>query len=183
MAKTIRFNLSLLAIAMLALSGAQAANLAKADYTAGKTRIGAEFKADKATCAPLAGNAKDICVAEAKAKDQVALAELEFSYTGKASDGTKVRVTRAKTAYAVAKEKCDDQAGNAKAVCNKEAKAIEVKALADAKLDKQIGAAKTDATQDVRDADYKVAVQKCDALAGDAKSGCIVNAKAKFGKS
>jgi hypothetical protein len=183
MTRTIRFNLSLLAVAMLALPVAHAANLAKADYTASKTRIGAEFKADKAACAALTGNAKDICVEEAKAKDQVALAELEFSYTGKAADGTKVRTTKAKSAYAVAKEKCDDQAGNAKAVCVKEAKAVEVKALADAKLVKQVGAARSDAAADVRDADYKVAVQKCDALAGDAKAGCLADAKAKFGKT
>ena len=64
-----------------------------------------------------------------------------------------------------------------------EAKAVETRALADAKLGKQIGEAKKDATEDKRDADYKVAAEKCDALAGDAKSSCIAAAKAKFGKS
>ena len=34
-----------------------------------------------------------------------------------------------------------------------------------------------------RDADYKVAAEKCDALAGDAKAGCIANAKARFGQT
>jgi len=185
MTKTKHIKLSLLAAAaaMLTLSAAQAANIARTDYAAGKTRIGAEFKADKAACASLADNAKDICVQEAKAKDQVALAELEFSYTGKAADATKLRMTRAKSAYAVAKEKCDDLAGNAKVVCVKEAKAVEVKALADAKVVKEVGAARTDAAADVRDAEYNVAVQKCDALAGDAKATCVVNAKAKFGKT
>jgi hypothetical protein len=38
----------------------------------------------------------------------------------------------------VAKEKCDDQAGNARDVCRKEAKAVETKALADAKMGKQM---------------------------------------------
>lgn len=41
---------------------------------------------------------------------------------------------------------------------------------------KEAGAAK-------RDADYKVAIEKCDALAGDAKDACASNAMARFGKS
>ena len=68
-------------------------------------------------------------------------------------------------------------------MCVKEAKAVEVKALADAKMGKQIGEAKKDAAQDKRDADYKVAAEKCESLAGDAKTSCMAAAKAKFGKS
>ncbi|MHB8948582.1 MAG: hypothetical protein ACYC4S_05905 [Rhodoferax sp.] len=128
-------------------------------------------------------NGKDVCIEEAKAKEKVTLAELEYSYTGKAADMTKVLQAKAKSAYAVAKEKCDDLAGNPKDVCIKEAKAVEVKALADAKLGKQIGEAKTEATDDKIDANYKVAIEKCDALAGDAKTSCVAAAKAKFGKN
>lgn len=103
--------------------------------------------------------------------------------TGKAADRTKVLVTRAESAYAVAKERCDDQAGNAKDVCVMEAKAIQVKALADAKMGKEIGEAKKDAATDKRDADYKVAVEKCDAMAGDSKSSCVAAARTKFGQN
>jgi len=39
-----------------------------------------------------------------------------------------------------------------------------------------------DANQDKRDADYKVAAEKCDTMSGDAKSSCIANAKAHYGK-
>ena len=174
---------SLIVATMLVLPMAHAATMTKADYTATKTRIGADYKSDKAACASLAGNAKDICVEEAKAKEKVARAELEYGYTGKAGDRNKVAVAKAESAYAVAKEKCDDKAGNAKDVCVKEAKAVEIKALADAKLGKEIGAAKKDAAADKRDADYNVAVEKCDALAGDAKASCIAAAKTKFGKT
>lgn len=177
------FKASLIVGAMLVLPIAQAATMTKADYKADKTRISADYKADKAACAALAGNAKDICVEEAKAKEKVARAELEYSYSGKAADQTKVLVVKAKSAYAVAKEKCDDQAGNAKDVCVKEAKAVEVKALADAKMGKKIGEAKKEASDDKMDANYKVAVEKCDALAGDAKTSCVAAAKAKFGKN
>jgi hypothetical protein len=183
MNKIFSLKASLIVATMLVLPMAHAATMTKADYTATKTRIGADYKSDKVACASLAGNAKDICVEEAKAKEKVARAELEYGYTGKAGDRNKVAVAKAESAYAVAKEKCDDKAGNAKDVCVKEAKAVEIKALADAKLGKEIGEAKKDAAADKRDADYNVAVEKCDALAGDAKASCIAAAKTKFGKT
>jgi hypothetical protein len=170
-----------LVVSVLAIPSAFATSMTKADYEAGKTRISADLKADKTACASRAGNAKDICIEEAKAKEKVALAELEYGYTGKVGDRTKVSVAKADSTYAVAKERCDDQAGNAKDVCVKEAKAVQVKALADAKMGKEIGEARKDAANDKRDADYKVAIEKCDGLAGEAKSSCIASAKTTYG--
>jgi len=43
--------------------------------------------------------------------------------------------------------------------------------------------ARKQAAEDKRNADYKVAIEKCDALAGAAKDACISRAKAQFGKS
>lgn len=182
MNKTLPLKASLIATAFLALPLAQAANLSKAEYEAGKTRVGMEFKIDKEACASRASNAKDICMEEAKAKERVGLAQLEYSYSGTPADQTKVLVVKAETAYAVAKEKCDDKAGNVKDVCVKEAKAAETKALADARMGKQIGEAAKDAGDDKRNADYSVASEKCEAMAGDAKTECTAAAKARFGK-
>lgn len=173
---------SLIVGALLAVSAVHAQAMPKADYKAAKTRISVEYEADKKACADLKANAKDICVEEAKAKEKVAMAELEFNDSGKPADGTKLAKTKVTSAYSVAKEKCDDQAGNAKDVCVKEAKAVEVKGLADIKMGKEIGEAKKDAVQEKREADYKVAAEKCDAMAGDAKSNCIKAAKSQFGK-
>ena len=50
-------------------------------------------------------------------------------------------------------------------------------------MNKQIGEAKKDDMQAKTDADYKVALEKCDAMSGDAKAGCVKAAKAKFGKT
>ncbi|WP_295960627.1 hypothetical protein [Rhodoferax sp.] len=177
------FKASVLVASMLVLSAAHAANLSKDDYEVGKTRISADYKTDKAACASLAGNGKDVCLEEAKAKGKVASAELKYAYSGKPADHISALEVKAETAYAVAKEKCDDKAGNDKSVCVKEAKAVEVKAKADARTSEKIGEAKKDAAEDKRDADYKVAAQKCDALAGNAKDSCIAAAKAQFGKS
>ena len=183
MIKNTVFKLALLTASVLALPIAQAAAMSKSDYQSSKTRIKSDYKSDKAACGSQTGNAKDICIEEGKAKQKVALAELEYGYSGKVSDRNKVLVAKAETRYAVAKERCDDLTGNPKSVCVKEAKAVEVKALADAKLGKEIGEARKDAATDKRDADYKVAIQKCDALAGDAKSSCVTSAKMTFGKT
>ena len=178
-----RTKVSLVVMALFAMPLAYGSTVSKADYKAEKARISATYKSDKAACKAMADNARDICIEEGRAKEKVARAELEYSYTGKPSDQTKIATAKAEGAYAVAKEKCDDKSGNDKSVCVKQAKAAEVKALADIKMGRQISEAKTDAASDKRDADYLVATQKCDALAGDAKSSCVSMAKAKFGKS
>lgn len=180
---TFTLKASLLAATLAVMPFAYAATMTKAEYKADKIRISAEYKADKAACGSLAGNANDICVEQAKGKEKLALAQLEYAHTGKAEDQNKIMKAKAEVDYAVAKEKCDDLAGNAKDVCVKEAKAAETKALADAKLDKKVGEAQTEATDDKRDANYKVAAEKCDALAGDAKASCMSAAKLKYGKS
>ena len=183
MKDNVGFKLVLVTAALMVLPVAQAAMMSKADYESTKTRIKADYKSDRATCDSQSGNAKDICVQEGKAKERVAMAELEYGYSGKAADHNKVLVARAESTYDVARERCNELAGNSKDVCVEEAKAVEVKALADARLGKQIGEARKDAASDKRDADYKVAVEKCDALAGDAKSSCVASAKITYVKT
>jgi hypothetical protein len=179
------FSMSAIATATLGFCSATAfaATMTKTDYNAAKDRITAEYATDKKTCARLSGNAKDICREQAKAKEKVTRAEVEFGYTGKAADAKKVAMVKADTSFAVAKEMCDDKAGNAKDVCREEAKAIHTKAVADSKMMTTVSDAKADAVETKNDADYKVAVEKCDALAGDAKTACVNAAKARFVKT
>jgi hypothetical protein len=40
-----------------------------------------------------------------------------------------------------------------------------------------------DAATEKRDADYKLAKEKCDTFAGDAKASCLTEANTRFGKS
>ena len=196
---------TLLTALLLAFSfGVSAAPLSKVEYKVGKTEIAAKLKADKQACAAQTGNANDICIEEAKGVEKVALAELEASYQPSTKHSYEVSTAKAKAAYAVAKEKCDDQTGNAKDVCRKEADAAHTKAMAEAKLtatttvnngkaaekitdakttamDKNASAQKS-ADSDIRDADYKTAAEKCDAFAGDVKAKCVTEAKTRFGK-
>ena len=134
-----RLPVSLAAAGLMALgamASVHAAGLGKDEYRSIKDRIKAEYNADKAACQKSTGNARDICVEEAKGKQKVALAENEYNYTGKANDRNKIAAARADADYAVAKERCDDKAGNDKTVCVKEAKAAQAKAKSDATMNK-----------------------------------------------
>lgn len=175
--------LSSLLAGLVACSSASAANLSKEQIDTERERVSASYKLDKEACASLAGNRKDICTEEAKGKEAVAKADLEFRRTGTDKDRMSLAKAKVEAIYSVAKERCDDQAGNAKDVCVKQAKADETKGLADVKLQKEVGAARTEAVQDKTDADYKVAAEKCDSLAGDAKDSCVQTAKSRFGKT
>jgi len=175
--------LALVALLAMALPMAQAQVMTKTEQAQAKTRVDNNFKADKKACDAMAGNAKDVCIETAKGTERVAYAQVEYQYTGKASDQNKVLVAQAESTYAVAKEKCDDKAGNVKDVCVQEAKAAETKALAEAKLSEKVSDASKTATQTSVDADYKVAIEKCDSMAGDSKSACVSAARAKYGKS
>ena len=154
----------------------------------------AQYKTDKAACGSLTGNAKDVCMEEAKGKEKVAKAEADAAYKDTPKARESARLARADATYNVAKEKCDDLSGNAKDVCVKEAKAAYVKAKADAKVDRvasdtpntaaqKTAEAQRDAAEDKRDANYKVAIEKCDSLAGTAKDTCVRDAKVRYGKS
>jgi hypothetical protein len=168
---------------LLFLPMAQAVDMSKPDYVTGKTRIAAGYKLDHSACGSLAGNAKDICAEQATGKQKVAMAELAYGHSASAGNHNKVLVAKADAAFSVAKERCDDVAGNVKDVCVKQAEATHTSALAGAKMGKQISEARSDAADDKRDAKYKVEHEKCDATAGEARSQCVGAAKAKFGKS
>jgi len=193
------------AIALAFSVGATGATMTKSDYKVAKDQISATYKSDKAACKAMTGNAKDICVEEAKGREKVGKAELEANFKPTDKSMYNVRLAKADAAYAVAKEKCDDAAGNAKDVCVKQAKAAYVTAKADAKVAvktaevtatarekkaevnttvrEKTAAVRKDAAADKRDAEYSVAKEKCDALSGDAKSNCIKDAKARYGQS
>lgn len=127
---------AVLCLSLLGLMTAHAETMSKADYKAGKTHLSETYKTDKAACQTHTGHARNVCIQEAKAKEKVARAELEYNYTGKASDRTRLHEVKAETDYAVAKEKCGDLASHARKACIEEAKAAEHKALTEARTPK-----------------------------------------------
>ena len=162
-----------------AVSVSFAATMTNVEVSQAKDRIAADLKTDRAACASFNGNQKDVCIEQAKGKEKIARAELEMHRTGKPADARKLAEVKADAAYEVAKELCDEKAGNAKDVCRSEAKAVHVKAMADAKLSGKVADAHGDAAETKREANYKVAAEKCDSLAGDAKAACLTAARAQ----
>jgi hypothetical protein len=166
--------------ALLGTTQVQAGLMSWADQSAEGTRIKAEYKSDKLACAHDRGNLRDICRAQAKGKKQVARAELDYARSGKSTDADKVIIAKADAAYAVAKEQCDDAAGNAKDVCRAEAKAAHTKSKAEIKRTEKIMDAQSTAATVSSHADLKVAVEKCDALSGASKIACVDAAKNQY---
>lgn len=160
-----------------------AQTMTRTEHSAAKTVIKADYKIDKAACSSAVANAKDICQEQAKGKENVALAELEFKRSNTISASNKVAVAKANSTYEVAKEMCDDKTGEAKTLCKTEAKSAQTKALAESRMNKTIGEAKVDEKQDISTADYKVALEKCEVLGSDAKTACIASAKTKYNKN
>ena len=187
-------GLALPAVAQVTTPNPGSSTTSKDAYTQAKTKADAQYQIDKDACSSLSGNARDICVVEAKGKDSVAKAEAQAAYENTPKSRENARIAHAQAKYNGAVEKCDDVAGNRKDVCIKEAKADRVKGKADAKVDRVTAdtrkdtatkqtEARNEANADVREAEYKVAIEKCDALAGPTKDSCISGAKVQFGKS
>jgi hypothetical protein len=110
---------------------------------ADEERIEADYKAEKAKCDGMNGNAKDVCEKEAKGKEKVAKAELDAKANPSERNTRKVQEAKAEAEYEVAKEKCDDMKGKDKDACQKDAKAQHERAKAAmAKRNASTGASK-----------------------------------------
>ena len=76
--------------------GAFAADgMAKDAYKAAHEKIEAQAKSEKKACASMKENAKDVCQAEAKAKEKIAKAELDAQNKPGAAADEKVRKMKA----------------------------------------------------------------------------------------
>ena len=173
---------------LIAACGAPTANAAsptqeaKAAYSSAKDTASIQYKVDRVKCESLAGNPRDVCIAEAKAAEKRAQAEAEVNYKGTENARAAARKDIANANYDVAKTRCDNMRGTDKDVCLAEANSAKVAAVEDAKADKIVADARKDASDDKRDAEYKVAKEKCEALGGAAKDGCLNQVEVKFNK-
>lgn len=96
-----------------------------------------------------------------------------------AASADKAEHDRIKAEYKMDLEKCNPLSGNPRDVCKVEAKASEDKAEAKLKADGNPSAKASRHMQDeYAEADYKVALEKCEALKGNGKDVCVKEAKA-----
>jgi hypothetical protein len=125
---------AILAISAIAFSdGAMAQNMSMREYKAAEKAIESEYQTSRSSCDPFAGNAKDICMAVAKGRERIAKAELEARYKPGLDADYEVNVARGKADYAVARQKCNDQADNLKEVCIRKVQAALARAMSDAR--------------------------------------------------
>jgi len=124
--------LSITAAVALAFAGAAQAqtttpsgkpSVDRAQMKADRDKIEADYKAAKAQCSHMQGNAKEVCEADAKGKENVRKAELENKYEPSEAHARKVDEAKAEHEYKVTKEKCDLNKGKEESACEKEAKA------------------------------------------------------------
>jgi hypothetical protein len=169
-------------IAACALSCGSVLAMGDAEYKASRDQVDAQYKSESRNCDKLSGNAKDVCMAEAKGHRNVARAELEANHKDTPKARAKVAEEKADADYNVAKEKCDDLAGNAKDTCVADAKAQHEKAKAMATEQRKVGEARSESRADARDAEYKAAKERCDTYAGDTKDKCVSDVRARYGK-
>ena len=168
--------------------------MTKDGYVQAKKDADAQYKTDKQSCASLSGNAKDICMAEAKGKDDVAKAEAAAAYENTPKTRESARVAHAQASLQGQHGEVRRPGGQPEGRLRqgsegrarqgqgrRQGRPCRDRRRQDAAI-KQADASK-EANADKRDADYKVAIEKCDALAGPAKDACVGNAKVRYGKS
>jgi hypothetical protein len=192
-----QFNRKMMTLVIASVVASAAMAMDKIEYKASQERISADYKMGKEKCKSLAGNARDVCMKEAKGAENVAMAELWVQYKPSDKAHYQARVAKADADYGVAKEQCDDLAGNAKDVCKKDATAAHVRAVENAKVAQvqakpadsaaakgaAVAEVRKDAAAEKREADYKAAKARCDVMSGDLKSKCVDDAKRMYGQN
>jgi len=173
------------AIAMGWLSQAGAQNLApdaKAIHAQALERAEAVYEATKARCDVLAGTPHEICDADARAARVRSEEEAGAAYKNTLAAYIQARIRIADAYHERDKTRCAAWAGNEREVCLQQAKATLVTAQADAKADRKAIEARLDANEQKLTAEYRVALQKCDAFAGAVKDQCVSTARTAYGK-
>ncbi|HEY1044310.1 MAG TPA: hypothetical protein VGE60_10640 [Telluria sp.] len=154
----------------------------KAEFARAKAAAQATYKAARAQCGSLAGTPKDICVAQATAQRVRAEEDATAQYKNTLEAYTRARMRIATANYNLDRARCGAVAGNDRDVCLGQAKATRIAAEADARADRKSIEAREDARDEKRTAQYKVALEKCDAFAGTAKDNCVAAAKSAYGE-
>ncbi|WP_395401805.1 BON domain-containing protein [Pseudoduganella sp. UC29_106] len=119
-----------LSAAALISTCALAQNVDRTAYKSAWDKAESDYKVAKDKCKSLKGNAEDVCKEEAKVALAQAQLDITQKYKNTPSDVSRSEHKVAEAQYDLAKERCDDQSGNAKSACKAEAKATYERTLA-----------------------------------------------------
>ena len=160
----------------------QPAQDAKTAYQYAMDTAEAGYDAAKARCDAVAGVPHEICVADARAARVRTEEEATAAHKNTLAAYTQARMRIASAFHERDKTRCGAVVGNDREVCLRQAQATLVAIQADARADRKAIEARLDANDAKIEAEYRVALQKCDAFAGAVKDGCISTAKTAYGK-
>ena len=118
------------AIGLAACSAIAAQGLSKAEYLVARQTIESDFRTAKIGCEPMLGHVKDVCMADVRGREVVALAELRAAYEPTHEALMELRILKARAGLAVALARCDDVPTHRKAACSADAQTAHGAALA-----------------------------------------------------
>lgn len=147
-------------------------------------KAAADYKMATAKCTSMTGNTQMVCMEEAKTARAHADADAIAQYNNTPKGRAKARTAVADADFSLAKAKCGDMTGADKDSCMATATSVHTAAVADAKADRMVAATGTTdtispvTTTATRDATKAAAVDKCAQIAGQPKTGCLLDNRA-----
>lgn len=183
------FTATLLAAALsAAFAGASAADAKpdQAQYRNAVSKAASDYTAAAAKCKDQTGNDKLVCQAEAKVERSRAELDAATSHNDTKQARVKARTALVESEYALSKLTCNDEKGEEKTSCLTNAKSTYNTALADARADRDMRAtANADSTGAItntspKDAQKRAAVEKCEQIAGNSSTGCLIDNKGRM---
>ena len=154
-----------LAASASALFAATPAYAQDASYKSLTDKATADYKQAKAACDSQSGNAKKVCMEEAKVARAKADSDAVAQYRNTPRELGKARKDVANAEYDLAKAKCGDRTGADKTTCMNDAKAAKTASLADANTGARDG---TNVAQNP-----PATKENCDAMDATAKAACM----------
>ena len=119
--------------ASFAAAPTAALNHDPATYNSVTQKVAADYKVAAAACTSMSGNAKLVCMEEAKAARVHAQADAVAQYNNTPKSHAKALTAAADADFSLAKAKCGDMTGAQKDSCLSNAASVHVAAVADAK--------------------------------------------------
>lgn len=183
------FTATLLAAALSgAFAGASAADAKpdQAQYRNAVAKAASDYTAAAAKCKDQKGNERLVCQAEAKVERARAELDAVTSHNDTKQARVKARTALVEAEYALSKLTCNDEKGEEKSSCLTNAKTTYNTALADARADRDMRAtANADSTGAItntspKDAQKRAAVEKCEQIAGNSNTGCLIDNKGRM---
>ncbi len=148
-----------------------AAALTPSEYGVARQNADAQYKLELEQCKSLGGNARDVCVKDAKAVRDSARADAYAAFKGTPEARAEAIEDKAEARYRAARQRCEPLGGDERGACIKRALAERARGQAAAAELRRLADAKSAGTR-----------ERCDDLSGEARERCSADQRAKSRK-